>query len=437
MPTVLYVEDDLPSRALVRRVLGLEGYEIIEADDGFAGLEMAQRHLPDLILVDINISGLNGYEITTKLKGLEKTRHIPIVALTANAIEGDRERALVAGCDGYLSKPLDVDEFPAQVAAFLHGKREEMDSQARLERLEEYTRRLVNRLEKSISELRRANQELRRVDKMKSDFVLLASRELRTPLTLIYGYIHLLEMETQDLLADSLIRDMIQRIGSAAHKLARVVDDIVSVSLIEADSLEIGADPVGIAEIINAALGELQRSDKRKHRFELKGLDGLPPVCGDAGYLHQAFANLIGNAMKYTPDGGYIEIAGELLDDGVHVIISDSGIGINKEQQEHIFDKFYVTREAKYRAGSGTAYEGGGLGVGLSVARGIIEAHMGNIWVESEGCDEERCPGSRFHVVLPLDYTAVAPDEIALIPLYAAASRRPPPSPKIKGSSSG
>jgi signal transduction histidine kinase len=424
MPTILHVEDDSLSRILVRRILTDEGYDVIEAEDGFSGLEMAQEYLPDLILMDINIPGMSGYEVTTKLKSLEETRHIPIVALTANVIEGDRERALAAGCDGYLSKPVEVDKLPAQLKAFLHGKRDEMASEVKLERLEEYSHRLVNRLEKTISDLRKANEELRRVDKMKSDFVILASHELRTPLTLIYGYIHLLEMETRNLGDDSLVREMIRHIGSAAYKLTKVVDDIVNVSLIDAHSLEIGADPVNIAEVVSTALEELQRADERQHRIEFKKLDELPSICGDAGYLRQAFSNLIGNAMKYTPDGGYIEISGERLGERLHVVVSDTGIGIDKEEQEHIFEKFYVAGDTKYHSSSKTAYKGGGLGVGLSVARGIIEAHRGRLWVESEGCDEERCPGSQFHILLPLDYTKVAPGKIALVPLYAAASFR-------------
>jgi signal transduction histidine kinase len=435
MPTILHVEDDAPSRMLVKRILAVEGYEVIEAEDGFAGLEMAQQHLPDLILMDINIPGMDGYEITTKLKSLEETSHIPIVALTANVVEGDRERALVAGCDGYLSKPLDVDKFPAQLEAFLHGKRDEMDAGARLERLEEYSYRLVSRLEKTISELRRANQELRRVDKMKSDFVILASHELRTPLTLIYGYIHLLEMETRNLTDDSLARNMIRYIGEAAHRLTVVVDDIVNVSLIDADSLEIKTDPVNIAEAVNEALKELQqRADERGQQIEFKGLDELPSILGDAGYLRQAFSNLISNAMKYTPDDGYIEISGECLKNKVHIVVSDTGIGIDKEEQERIFDKFYVTGDTRHHSTSRTAYKGGGLGVGLSVARGIVEAHQGKIWVESEGYDEECCPGSQFHILLPLDHTKVIPGEMGLVPPYAAASRRSPPSAKIKDS---
>jgi signal transduction histidine kinase len=431
MPTILHVEDDNLSRMLVRRILASEGYEIIEAEDGFVGLEMAQQHLPDLILMDINIPGLDGYEITTKLKGLEGTRHIPIVALTANVIEGDRERALAAGCDGYLSKPLDVDKFPAQLEDFLRGKRDEIDSEIKLERLEEYSHRLVGRLENTISELRKANQELRRIDKMKSDFVILASHELRTPLTLIYGYIHLLEMETRGLGDDSLVRSMIQRIEGAAHRLTGVVDDIVNVSLIDADSLEIEAEPVSIAEVAAAALKELQqRADERGQRIEIRGLDELPTISGDAGYLRQAFSNLISNAMKYTPDEGDIEIWGECLKDRLHVVVSDTGIGIGKEDQEHIFDKFYVAGDTKYHSTSKTEYKGGGLGVGLSVARGIVEAHQGKIWVESEGCDEERCPGSRFHILLPLDYTKVMPGEMGLVPPYVAISSRSSPPAK-------
>lgn len=431
MPTILQVEDDEMNRILVNRILSAEGFKVIEAEDGFIGLEMARMHQPDLILMDINIPGMDGYEITTKLKSMEETRHIPVVALTANVIEGDRERALTAGCDGYLPKPIDVDKFPTQLRAFLQGKRDEVDSEVKLEHLEEYSRRLVSRLETTVSELREANQELRRVDKMKSDFVILSSHELRTPLTLIYGYIHLLEMETRDMPPDSAMRSMIQRIESAAHKLTKVVDDIVNVSLIDADSLEISQDPVRIADVVNTALEELrERAKERQQRIELKGLESLPLILGDATYLRRAFSNLISNAMKYTPDDSYIEISGEFLTNKVYVVITDTGIGIDKEDQKHIFEKFYVTGDTKYHSTSKTAYKGGGLGLGLSVVRGIIEAHRGKVWVESEGCDEEKCPGSKFHILLPLDHTQVTPGEISLDP---PPSGPPPNQPALAG----
>ena len=120
---ILYIEDNIENRTLVKRVLEVEGYVVLEADDGVDGLRIVQEEIPDLILIDINLPEVDGYEITTRLRQMESLSKIPIVALTANVLKGDRERSLEAGCDGYIQKPIDVDLLPAQIAAFLRQAR--------------------------------------------------------------------------------------------------------------------------------------------------------------------------------------------------------------------------------------------------------------------------------------------------------------------------
>jgi len=122
---VLYIEDNVENRTLVKRVLEAEGYVVLEADDGIDGLRIVREKAPDLILIDINLPEVDGYEITTRLRRMEGLNNIPIVALTANVLKGDRERSLGAGCDGYIQKPIDVDLLPAQIAAFLRQARQQ------------------------------------------------------------------------------------------------------------------------------------------------------------------------------------------------------------------------------------------------------------------------------------------------------------------------
>lgn len=121
MAKVLYIEDNQSNRLLVLRVLAAEGHTVLEAENGLEGLEVAQRERPDLILVDISMPDLDGYEVAARLRALGEPGHVPIVALTANVLRGDRERSLRAGCDGYIQKPLDVDLLPSQVDAFLRA----------------------------------------------------------------------------------------------------------------------------------------------------------------------------------------------------------------------------------------------------------------------------------------------------------------------------
>lgn len=118
---ILYIEDSSPNRLLVKRILLAEGYEVLEADDGISGMEVARREHPDLILMDMNLPDVDGYEITRRLRKCPDLSDIPIVAMTANVMHGDREKALEAGCVGYIPKPIDVDALPDQVARFLES----------------------------------------------------------------------------------------------------------------------------------------------------------------------------------------------------------------------------------------------------------------------------------------------------------------------------
>jgi two-component system cell cycle response regulator DivK len=120
MPRILYIEDDFANRLLIRRVLMAEGYELLEAENGLSGYDMAMSQKPDLILMDINLPDIDGYECASRIRKNELIADIPIIALTANAMIGDRERAMAAGCNGYISKPVDIDLLPDQIAAHLH-----------------------------------------------------------------------------------------------------------------------------------------------------------------------------------------------------------------------------------------------------------------------------------------------------------------------------
>jgi Response regulator containing a CheY-like receiver domain and an HD-GYP domain len=122
MTTILYIEDNSDNRLLVRRVLAAEGYEVVEAERANTALEWLKSNRPDLILMDINMPDIDGYTLTAKIRSLGGFENIPIVALTANVMRGDRERSLEAGCDGYIQKPVDVDLLPDQILRYLRKK---------------------------------------------------------------------------------------------------------------------------------------------------------------------------------------------------------------------------------------------------------------------------------------------------------------------------
>ncbi len=155
---ILHVEDNPENRMLVRAILEAEGYTIIDAEDGLTGIEAAIREEPALILLDVNLPAVDGYEVVSIIKSFPAFATTPIIAVTAYAMEGDRQRSLVAGCDGYIQKPIDVDTFPRQVAEFLHGKREHVEEREQGVYLRELNQRLVYRLVNQVEELKRLNQ---------------------------------------------------------------------------------------------------------------------------------------------------------------------------------------------------------------------------------------------------------------------------------------
>ncbi len=406
---VLYVEDDPACMLLVHRLLESEDFQVVTAADGLSATEFAVYERPDLILMDINIGGLDGYEVTTKLRSMPELDSVPIVAVTAATLDGDRERALASGCNGYISKPIDVDTFPDQVREFLKGRSEEIGSpEERAKHLLEHSRKLVTRLEEKVRELEAANAELQRIDKMKSDFIVLAGHELRTPLTSIYGYTQML-LYNSDITGDpeeeGSPRNMLTRICDAVQRLNQVFDEIRNVSLVDANRLELAWETVMIEPLVLRAVGNLQDIGRpRVLEFVYEGLSDLPMIEGDSQRIYHALWSIISNGIKYTPDEGTITISGHYIESEgmVHLSIKDTGVGIPTEELEYIFERFYVLEDTQLHHTSKTALKGGGLGLGLTVTRGIIEAHGGRIWAESEGYDEERLPGSTFHILLPV-----------------------------------
>lgn len=388
--TILYVEDNPENKLLVRRVLEAQGYRVVDADDGLSGIRMAQEIQPDLILMDINLPGMDGYEAATKIKSIPSLRHVPIVALTANVMQGDRERSLAAGCDGYLPKPIDIDQLIEQIEAFLAGKREEVAPDERELYLEEYTRKLVNKLEAKIVELEKANAELRELDRLKSEFVSTVSHELRTPLNIIIGHAEVLQDELFGPLNDHQKRYVDNIVRSARH-LLDLVENILDLSKIESGKLELNMQPFDVAEAVEEVRALLAPLAERKNiRLRVRIDPDLREVVADRLRFKQILYNLMSNAIKFTPDGGRVNVVLERLPDGwVQIVVQDTGIGIPKEHFETIFERFRQLDSSFSREWEGT-------GLGLALTREFVRLHGGRIEVQSEVGK-----GSTFTVFLP------------------------------------
>ena len=414
--TILYIEDDPGSQTLVQRTLSHAGYRVVVASRGIEGLDIAARVLPDLILMDINLPDLSGREVTTRLRGDERFRNVPIVALTAQSQAGEREKAIAAGLTGYLNKPVDVDRLAEQIAAYLAGSRETLSGEALTAAQAAYNQEVVSRLEAKIRELERNYAELQRLDKIKEDFIQMTAHELRTPMTTIYGYGRLLQesaiiRQLKDENAE--VQVFLDGLLDSIERMTGVINEILTISRIATGRVELAVGPLNFAHMMEKLIKHFAPVIERRKlvvHFDVAQWPTL--VHADADLITLAISNLIGNAIKYTPDGGTITLTAREVSGTVQIAIKDTGIGIDRQDQTRIFDQFFTADNTQRHSTSKTAFRGGGLGLGLAICRGIIEAHGGRIWVESEGRDEKRLPGSTFHVNLPLQARATSPRRI-------------------------
>ncbi|MEJ2747160.1 MAG: hybrid sensor histidine kinase/response regulator [Anaerolineae bacterium] len=403
---ILYIEDDYASRQLVQRVLHSRGYTVFLADDGLQGITIAREKEPQLILMDINLPNMDGREITTRLRSLPNFSNTPIVALTANTSTGSRELALAAGCTGFMTKPIDVSTFPREIESYLQGREEPLADGDRAEHLKRHAQNIVERLESKVRELEKVNRRLRELDSLKSDFILLVSHELRTPLTLVHGYAHLME-ETLQRAGDTIPTQDLVHIASGltagSNRMQEVIGEIISVSRIASGKLDLSIGPVRLEHVIEDLQTRFQEIClNRRLTLHIGNLKQLPLIEGDGKQIKTAVSHVMQNAIKFTPDKGHIYIVGRQVNNAVDLIIKDTGIGVPVEEQRHIFDQFYSLGPIEHHSTSKSAFQGGGLGLGLAIAKGIVEAHDGRIWVESERRDPDNPPGSTFHILLPI-----------------------------------
>lgn len=402
---ILYIEDDNDSQRLIERILENHGYDVYVAADGLEGVKLARETKPHLILMDINLPHIDGRAVTTRLRSLPHLAETPVVALTADFSDGGRELALAAGCTGFLNKPIDVDKFPHQVASFLKGQTDKLDDAAQSLHLQRHAENVVAQLEKKIRELKEANKMLYQLDRMKSDFIVLASHELYTPLTLVSGYANLLWEHLDQNEADFSLeasRELGLLLNVSVSRMERVVQEIMSVSRITAGRLELATGPVRLKQVVSDVLAEMAAPlQQRELQIHVGNLERLPLIFADGEQLQTAVANVLENAVKFTPDGGDIYVNGRSGDDWVEVVIRDTGIGIPPNELNRIFEQFYTLGNVEHHSSSKFAFEGGGMGLGLTIAGGIIEAHNGRIHAESEGQDFETLPGSTFVIHLP------------------------------------
>ncbi|MBN2304906.1 MAG: GAF domain-containing protein [Anaerolineae bacterium] len=253
-------------------------------------------------------------------------------------------------------------------------------------------------------ELQAAKEQVEKLDDVKTDFITIASHELRTPLAQIRGYTDIMEaMNEQGMLDQDQIGGMTANLRKAADRLEGLITAMLDVSQLDVDAMDLRFAQTSVENVMRMAIEPLTEAIKnRKLMLSARGLRDLPPIEADMQRLVQAFRNVVLNAIKFTPDGGRIDISGRMQDEHVLVIIKDNGIGIDPANHELVFEKFFRAHDPSLHSTGDTKFMGAGPGLGLTIARGVVDAHGGRIWVESERHDPENFPGSTFYILLPL-----------------------------------
>ena len=258
------------------------------------------------------------------------------------------------------------------------------------------------------TELARANRELAKLEQAKTDFISIAGHELKTPLSVVQGYVNMLLEGNVDVISHSG-ETILRGIRNGTQRLTVMVDSMIDISAIETGTLPLKPESVSVKNIVDLLISRANKQTEARN-LDIEGQipADLPPIMADAKRFYQVLDQLLNNAIKYTPDSGKISLNVSLNDSPqedikhLKIQITDTGIGIAPEDIEEIFSKFYRVDEIQLHSSGQVKFKGAGPGLGLTLIRGIIEAMGGTVWAESPGYDEVNCPGSTFFVHLPV-----------------------------------
>jgi signal transduction histidine kinase len=364
--------DDLEENLLaLEALLQREGLVCLKARSGEEALELLLVHDVALALLDVQMPGMDGFQLAEFMRGNERARRIPIIFLTAGSADLQRRfRGYEAGAVDFIQKPIEPDILRSKASVFfdLHQQRRQILTQR--DELEAYA------------------DTLRTIDRRKNEFLAVLGHELRNPVMALNAGLKLLKRRDDAETA----RDIRAKLEKQVFHLSRLVEDLLDISRIDQGKISLKKQRIELQAILESAI-EASRPliDAERHTLSV---DVLPdPVWLDADYtrISQVVSNLLNNAAKYTPTGGQIRISTKSGDGVVEIEVSDNGIGIPADMQSRIFDIFTQVQNV----GPSTQ---GGLGIGLALVKQLVELHGGTIDLKSS----EANMGSRFTVKLPL-----------------------------------
>jgi len=367
---ILIVDDKFENIIALKRILEKHLFEVDSALSGEEALKKVLKNNYELIILDVQMPGLDGFEVAESISGYSKTKDIPIIFLSAvNVNKKFISKGYASGGRDYLVKPFDPDVLVLKVKTFI--------------KLYGQTRELQNMQQVLIEEVEFRKQ----AERTKDEFISMASHELKTPLTSIKGYMQMVDRSVERNLKEEA-KKYIERTRQQLEKLNILIDDLLDTSKIASGKLEFKNKVYDIDPIIENAV-DIIRQTYPSHNIIKTGLADVR-VYGDQIRIEQVILNYLTNAIKYSPDSTEILFDVSVLSPNeVMINVTDSGIGIPKDKQASLFTKFYRVEESSNRFQ--------GLGMGLYICAEIIKRHHGRY-----GVDSEPGKGSSFYFTLPV-----------------------------------
>lgn len=405
MHRVLCIEDDESVRAMMRRLLEADGFAVEEAGTALEGISRALALTPDVVVADTHLPDLAGPELMARLRQEPSLQRVPFVAV--GLVPDERDVAIAAGADGFVQQPLDAGAFAAEIRSFLQGRHETLTEESERRSLRALSATLAQHLESAVTSESRFRERLAHSDRLRSAFMHDVAHELSTPLTPLAGYLKILQSDKLGPLQPQQ-RKVVDAMSSAVTKLTRIIDNLSDFATLQAGHATLLQGAVDPDALVDEIVEEL-RPGAREARVQIEvRKSGGGPIQADRRKLRQALANVIGNAVKYSPHGGDILV--ELVRDGgnLRVAVYDQGPGISAADAQRVFEPFFHASRPR-----GEEARQPGSGLGLPVARRIVEAHGGRVRVESPplsqpGSGSRHFTGCKFILELPAVASAAA-----------------------------
>ena len=371
---ILVVDDEKEIRDFLFKALSqIAGFRVELAENGEEALKKIEKEFFDLVLTDLKMPDMDGLQLVAEIA--KSKPEILTVLMTGHGSIDSALEAMKRGASDYLTKPLNLEEMFVRLQKVLEEKQ-------RFVKLRDFA-----------AQLEKANQDLKRIDEMKSEFVSIASHELRTPLASIKNAVQLiLQGKTGEINENQ--KKFLSMADRNISRLTNILNSLLDLSRIESGKIDMKIEELDPRALIEFILSSLKpQADGKSAQLKIEIGKKLPSVYGDREKVEQILTNLVGNAIKFTPEGGEISVSAQPSPRGgnkLAISVRDSGIGISEDQQEKIFEKFHQVEGSLHRSVSGT-------GLGLAITKGLVEAHHGEIWVESE-----IGKGSTFTFTLPI-----------------------------------